>query len=209
MSPYECRTGRAPNLQALHIKVFGCACQYAPHGGPEHKRASKTKWGWFVGIQWPMALILRSEDKKVISVSRKKIHCHELCYAKFDPTTQPRPVICFTDFALPEEEVDAAIQKAMQENTKAIAAQKSAMAVPDHVPSVKSLSDFQRNADLNETNLIPRPPMSMTADLPQAEHQGRPPREHACDQRQLAQQARQTQTAWQLCHKVVWGKIMI
>ncbi len=89
-----------------------------------------------------MALILRPEDKKVISVSRKKIHCHELCYAKFDPTTQPRPVICFTDFTLPEEEVDQAIQKAMQENHKEIAAQKSAMAVPDHVPSVKSLSDF-------------------------------------------------------------------
>ncbi len=114
MSPLQIErtTGRPPNLEAMFIKVFGCACQYAPMSGSEHKRASKTKWGWFVGIQWPMALVLRPEDIKVISVSRKKIHCHELCYAKFDPTTQPRPVIHFSDFTMNEEEVDTAIKLA-------------------------------------------------------------------------------------------------
>jgi hypothetical protein len=122
-----------------------------------------------------MALILRPEDKKVISVSRKKIYCHELCFAKFDPTTQPRPVICFTDFELPEEEVDEAIQKAMREQKKEIAAQKIAMNVPDHVPSVKSLSDFQRNQNLNVKNIITRPPPAMIADLPQDAHQGENP----------------------------------
>ncbi len=100
VSPLEKTTGRPPNLEAMFIRVFGCACQYAPMTGAGHKRASKTKWGWFVGIQWPMALVLRPEDMKVISVSRKKIHCHELCYAKFNPTTQPRPVIHFSDFMI-------------------------------------------------------------------------------------------------------------
>ena len=90
MSPYEIITNREPNLGAMHIKVFGCACQYAPIDGAEHKRASKTRWGWYVGMQWPMALVLRPEDKKVISVSRKKINCHELCYARFDPPTFDR-----------------------------------------------------------------------------------------------------------------------
>jgi hypothetical protein len=109
MTPYEKTTGRAPNLDAMFIKVFGCACQYEPHGGAEHKRGPKTSWGWFVGIQWPMVLILRPSDKKVISVSRKKVHCHEQCYAKFDPTTQTRPLVTFTDFTLVESEIDDAI----------------------------------------------------------------------------------------------------
>jgi hypothetical protein len=59
-----------------------------------------------------MVLVLRPSDKKVISVSRKKVHCHELCYAKFDPTTQPRPLITFTDFTLMENEIDEAIAEA-------------------------------------------------------------------------------------------------
>jgi hypothetical protein len=37
MSPYEKTTGRAPNLEAMFITIFGCACQYEPHGGAEHK----------------------------------------------------------------------------------------------------------------------------------------------------------------------------
>ena len=108
-------------------------------------------------------------------MSRKKIHCHELCYAKFDPTTQPRPVICFTDFELPEEEVNEAIQKAMREQKKELAAHKIAMNVPDHVPSVKSLSDFQRNQSLNVKNITTRPPPEMIADIPQEVHQGENP----------------------------------
>ena len=161
MSPYESITGRAPNLQAMHIKVFGCACQYAPMKGAEHKRASKTQWGWYVGIQWPMALVLRPGDNKVISVSRKKIHCHEECYAMFDPTTQPRPFIAFTDFSMREDECEAAMQEAVFQNEVELAAVRRDPAIPRHVPSIKSLSDYQRNADLNVQDPIPKPPQSM------------------------------------------------
>ncbi len=104
----------------MFIKVFGCACQYEPAGVEEHKRAPKTEWGWFVGIQWPMVLILRPSDQKVISVSRKKVHCHEECYAKFDPTTQTRPLITFTDFKLVESEIDDAIAEAKTMDKKAL-----------------------------------------------------------------------------------------
>ena len=58
MSPYEFTRGRAPNLDAMFIRVFGCACQYSPHKGADHKRAPKTQWGWYLGMQWPMVLIL-------------------------------------------------------------------------------------------------------------------------------------------------------
>ncbi len=172
LCPYEITSQRAPNLDAMCLHVFGCACQYAPMGGAEHKRASKTKWGWYVGIQWPMVLILRPEDNKVISVSRKKIHCHELCYAKFDPTTQPRPVISFTDFALREEEVDEAIKLAFQENKKELAEVKKQQQVPKHVKSVKAISNYSRNCDLNTTIPIPQPPAEMLETLPHPDHQG-------------------------------------
>jgi hypothetical protein len=155
-SPYEMTTMRPPNLETMFIKVFGCACQYEPHNGAEHKRAPKTLWGWFVGVQWPMVLILRPSDKKVISVSRKKVHCHELCYAKFDPTTQPRPLITFTDFTLVENEIDVAIDEATEMDKKTLKKFKEDHHIPAHVPSVKSLSDFNRNAILNEQPLEPR-----------------------------------------------------
>ncbi len=60
-SPFEIRTSKKPNIDHLHIKVFGCPCQFAPMQGPEHKRASKTKWDitlvcnglcvWFINPQ--------------------------------------------------------------------------------------------------------------------------------------------------------------
>jgi hypothetical protein len=88
-SPYEIRTNKKPNVDHLHIKVFGCPCQFAPMGGPEHKRASKTEWGYFVGIQWPMCLVF--QDNQILSVSRKKLLCHEGMYANFDPTLSQVP----------------------------------------------------------------------------------------------------------------------
>jgi hypothetical protein len=112
-SPCEITTGRLPDDDVLFIRVFGCPCQYEPAYAVEHKRSAKTEWGWFVGVQWPMALILRPADNKVLSISRKKVYCHELMYAKFDPETQLRPRIDFKDFTLNEEEVDEAIQKVM------------------------------------------------------------------------------------------------
>ena len=70
-SPYEVITKRKPDDELLFIKVFGCPCQYAPMDGAEHKRAAKCLWGWFVGVQFPAVYILRPEDNKIISVSRK------------------------------------------------------------------------------------------------------------------------------------------
>jgi hypothetical protein len=79
ISPYEKRTHRKPDLDIFFVKVFGAPCQYAPIDGAEHKRGKKTEWGWFVGMQMPMCLVLRPEDEKIISVSRKKMVVHEEC----------------------------------------------------------------------------------------------------------------------------------
>ena len=71
------RTGKIPNLKELHIKVFGAPCSYAPMGGAEHKRGQLTERGFYLGMQWPMCLVLDKATKKVVSVSRKKIRVYE------------------------------------------------------------------------------------------------------------------------------------
>ena len=78
LSPLEITTGRPPDRNLLFIHVFGCPCQYEPANDVDHKRAAKTEWGWFVGLQWPMVLILRPFDNKVLSISRKKVHCERI-----------------------------------------------------------------------------------------------------------------------------------
>ena len=69
----------------MFIKTFGAACQYAPMDGPEHKRGKLTKWGWFLGIQWPFVLVETKVDNyadcKVLNVSRKKVKVYESAYA--------------------------------------------------------------------------------------------------------------------------------
>ena len=167
-SPYEILTGRMPDDDVLFIRVFGCPVQYEPAYGVEHKRAPKTEWGWFVGVQWPMVLILRPADNKVLSISRKKVYCHELMYAKYDAEKHTRPQIDFKDFTLNETDVDKAIQKANAEDEISRVATQQAIGVhnnspvkgglsprelvwskpPDHVLSVKSLGDANRNQGL-------------------------------------------------------------
>ncbi len=90
-SPHEITTGRIPDLDIMFAKIFGCPCPFEPAYEVEHKRSSKTEWGWFVGVQWPMALIPRPSDNKVLSISRRKVHCHELIYARFDPSSGCKP----------------------------------------------------------------------------------------------------------------------
>ena len=100
-----------------------------------------------------MVLILRPEDHKILSISRKKVYCHEMMYAKFDAETQTRPRIDFKDFTLDTDEVDAAIQKARelgernrQSHPEANSFTNiSADTIPPHVLSVKALSDAKRN----------------------------------------------------------------
>jgi hypothetical protein len=124
MTPYEMVTGRIPNEDILFIKVFGCPCQYEPHDGAVHKRASKTEWGWFLGIQWPMVLILRPDDEKIVSVSRKKVHCHEMAYAKFDHLTMTKPLTIFNDFTLSKLDVEEEITIAEKVRLEELKAQR-------------------------------------------------------------------------------------
>ncbi len=156
VSPFEFRHKRAPDLDVFFVHVFGCPCQYAPITGADHKRAKKTEWGWYVGVQWPMVLILRPEDNKVISVSRHKVHCHEEAYAKYDPSKGGIPL---ESFAVPRIELDKI--RAKEENLQTIAEYKDKFQIPDHVLSVKCLSDFCRYPELNEAMPRTEPPEKM------------------------------------------------
>ena len=83
-SPYESVIKRVPDLRAMFVKVFGCPVQYRPAKrfiANQSKNDEQTYDGWFVGIQWPMVLVLRKSDMKVISVSRKLVVCYEGSYA--------------------------------------------------------------------------------------------------------------------------------
>ena len=124
-------------------------------------------------MQWPMVLILRPADQKVISVSRMKVHCHELCYAKFDLLTQPRPLINFIYFSLLEHEIDEAITDANEMDKEVLKKFKKEQFVPKHVQSIKSLSDFNRYPALNHVDPPAHLPDNMRDDdLPQDHHQG-------------------------------------
>ena len=163
ISPYEITTGRVPDKDLLFIRVFGCPCQYEPANSVDHKRAAKTEWGWYVGVQWPMVLILRPFDQKILSISRKKVHCHEEMYAKYDPETMTRPKIDFKDFKLDKEEIDAAIEEAnAPEQTVNVDDE-----VPDHVLSIKVLSDKRRNQSMNTPSITDIPLELETFNLPQ------------------------------------------
>jgi hypothetical protein len=160
MSPYESRTGREPDLDLFFVKVFGAPCQYAPIEGGEHKRAKKTEWGWFVGMQMPMCLVLRPEDDKIISVSRKKIIVHEEFYAKFDQTSGSFPLQHFSVPAINLEDV-----KTENENLESIREYKERMKIPDHVLSIKSLSDYRKHPEINEPTPPTQPSPAMMQQL--------------------------------------------
>jgi hypothetical protein len=160
-SPYEIRHGKKPNVDHLHLKVFGCPCQYSPMEGPEHKRASKTEWGYYVGIQWPMCMVYNPEEKKVISVSRKKIVCHEGMYANFDPTKAQVPRALFT-------EIDPTQPMETTDDSERLEADDDKL---EGVHSIKVLRQSKMSQSMNEA--LPRPPLSMTADpASQPENQG-------------------------------------
>jgi hypothetical protein len=160
ISPYEGRTGRSPDLDLFFVKVFGAPCQYAPIEGGEHKRAKKTEWGWFVGMQMPMVLVLRPEDEKILSVSRKKIIVHEEYYAKFDWTSGGLPLNTFSVPVLDLDEI-----KTANDNLETIREYKDRMKIPDHVLSIKSLSDYRKHPELNEPTPPTRPSPAMMKQL--------------------------------------------
>jgi hypothetical protein len=84
-------------------------------GGPEHKQASKTEWGYFVGLQWPMCLVF--QDNQILSVSRKKLVCHEGMYANFDPTTTKVPNATIQELDT-RKETNTLRQELLNENTQ-------------------------------------------------------------------------------------------
>ncbi len=145
ISPYEHKNKkRKPDRDALFIKVFECPTQYEPWGGALHKRASKTEWGYYVGIQWPMVLIMRPEDGKVISVSRKKVLCHEERYATSGSLSMRNSIVDFTTLKSDLESLQGE-----KEGLEAIASFKQTFDIPDHVLSVKCLDDYKRNDEMN------------------------------------------------------------
>ena len=163
MSPYEFRHRRQPNIDHLHIKVFGCPCQFSPMDAPAHKTASKTEWGYFVGMQWPMCLVYQPNRHKVLSVSRKKIVCHEGVYANFDPTSAnlPRANIAELD---PTLEMNR-----LQEDEKQDMSNSHNDTVKG-VHSIKVLRDFELNSNFNEP--LPQPPLDLSSSPSQPENQG-------------------------------------
>jgi hypothetical protein len=164
MSPYEFRHRKQPNVDHLHIKVFGCPCQFAPMDAPEHKTASKTEWGYFVGMQWPMCLVYQPDKHKVLSVSRKKIVCHEGMYANFDPTssTLPRANIAELD---PTLEMNN-----LQQQDKEETSMESMEDTVKGVHSIKILRDYALNSHFNEA--LPQPPFELSLSSSQHENQG-------------------------------------
>ena len=80
MSAYYLSTGKVPDWRIMCLHVFGAPCKFAPMKGPVHKRAKLAEDGFFVGIQHPMALVLRKSDMKLLSVSTKKIKVYESAY---------------------------------------------------------------------------------------------------------------------------------
>ena len=80
LCPYYLRTGRPVDWKLIQIKVFGAPCVFAPMDGPIHKRAPIAEEGFFLGYQWPAALIMRKSDNKILSVSRQKLRVYEEAY---------------------------------------------------------------------------------------------------------------------------------
>jgi hypothetical protein len=74
---YYLNTKKAPDWRHMFIHVFGAPCAFSPMEGPVHKRAEQTIDGYYVGVQHPMASVLRKSDMKLISVSKKKVIVYE------------------------------------------------------------------------------------------------------------------------------------
>jgi hypothetical protein len=91
-----------------------------------------------------MVLVLRPEDEKILSVSRKKIIVREEYYAKFDWTSGGLPLNTFSVPVLDLDEI-----KTANDNLETIREYKDRMKIPDHVLSIKSLFDYRKHPELN------------------------------------------------------------
>ena len=81
-------------MRNLCIHILGCPVAFKPmKGTPGHstnKNLPTCIDGYFLGIQWPMILVLRRSDMKVVSVSRKKVVFYESMYIADPMDTKTR-----------------------------------------------------------------------------------------------------------------------
>jgi hypothetical protein len=128
----------APNWRNMSVHVFGAPCAYAPMEGPVHKRASRTAEGYFVGVQHPMVLILRKEDMKLISCSRKKVMVYESSYTCPLALTSSQLAV---ETAKDEDEIlaDRSADEDMTTERETVKT-KGGLQLPPHVQSIKSVS---------------------------------------------------------------------
>jgi hypothetical protein len=116
--------------------------------------------GLVSGNPTPDCLVLRPEDNKILSVSKKKILVHEECYAKFDNANGTNPL---AHFVIPTIDLDNT--KMEVDNLEKISEYKKKYNIPDHVLCVKALSDFQKHPELNIANPTTHPPKVMFKDI--------------------------------------------
>jgi hypothetical protein len=119
-----------------------------------------------------MVLVLRPEDGKVMSVSRKKVLCHEEIYATFDATKGKTPIADIEAFKI---DLDNVKVKGEVEGLNKIGDFKKRYNIPDHVLSVKFLDDYNRNPELNEANPTNPPRKIIDVISPQSTVQGENP----------------------------------
>jgi hypothetical protein len=117
-----------------------------------------------------MALILRPEDGKIISVSRKKILCHEEIYATFDSAKGMAPATNVENFKLNLDNVKREVEGLTQ-----ISEFKTLYKIPDHVLSIKFLDDYKRNQEFNNPDPTTPPRKIIEAILPHPKAQGENP----------------------------------
>ncbi len=86
-----------------------------------------------MGMQWPMCLVYRMEDNTVLSVSRKKLVCHEGMYAYFDPTKAQVLKATITELD-PEKET-----RQLQQDTSTDDTQHLEPSNEDHIKGVHSI----------------------------------------------------------------------
>ena len=108
---------------------------------------------------------------KIISVSRKKVLCHEEeIYATFDAKKGRAPLDYFDAFTTDVETVKGGV-----EGLNEIGKFKELYNITDHVLSVKLLDDYRRNPECNEESPTDPPRKLMEAILPHAKVQGENP----------------------------------
>jgi hypothetical protein len=114
-----------------------------------------------------MVLILRPEDGKIISVSRKKVLCHEEIYATFDATKDMTPETSIDAFNLNLDNVRGKV-----EGLNKISEFKEIFNIPDHVLSINFLDDYKRNQEFNNPTPTNPPRKKVEAILPQSTVRG-------------------------------------